>query len=165
MTAAYQQGSASAEPPSVIDAPGAFSPSMDFVLPMHCDELRQMPIFPAQHPPPPAPGPSTAPHAWAPYDLSPSVFGAPLGNGAPLPSAVPHSAFVGPLGGAGLAPADVAAASPFAPSSFASAPFGGAPGDVSQLHPAHAPPDPAGAGAGVSGDTLAMWSSAPEGFE
>ena len=56
--------------PSMADAP-VFSPSMDFVLPIHSAELGSLPIFPAQ---PGQTAPAVSADVWTGFDMLPSMF-------------------------------------------------------------------------------------------
>jgi hypothetical protein len=177
--------------PSLSDGPTVFSPSMDFVLPVHSDELGRLPVFPAQShsqlgttqaatiPTTTAPAaPVTYTDVWSQFDMTPSVFEASsssslvdgsaptelrtMGPPPPPPGASPVSSFVGQ---------PTAFQAPDY-SAFSSNITNAAPPIVGGLETSSAAFDlrPAlihndVAGPDPSGDMLAMWLTAPEGFE
>ena len=157
VSAAYA-GSTPGDSPNPSDSTSSmYSPPMDFVLPVHSDELGRIPIF--QQPPPPQQQQQQAPAAggaWGHFDMTPSIFG------APGPDA-------GALGSTSMPPPPAPfAAPPLADTHFADfAAF--APLQQQQQQTVHAGLEPADAGfalpASRGGDTLSMWSTAPEGFE
>ena len=56
-----------------------FSPSMDFVLPIHSAELGSLPIFPAQ---PGQTAPAVSADVWTGFDMLPSMFRLSTGDGS-----------------------------------------------------------------------------------
>ena len=166
-------------PVSAADSPASndsiFSSTFDFALPIHSDELARIPIFSGQS--------AKAEPAWSQFDMTPSVFG------SPNPDATgPGSTGLATMQQQQQPPADATAQYMDA---FTTGPSTGVPGaqfGAATFQAFTGMPQQMGQGAtglenggsafqlqnmngngvdntGVGDNTLAMWSTAPEGFE